>query len=361
MMRIAHLSMERGLSETSPYGFAGYGMVLAGAFGRHEEAAQFGALAVELANETKNPRIVAKTHFLNAGFIVPWVQGFERSREALEAASELARTYGDTEYQMFAAALIAHLEVAMGADLRAAATVAERGRGLVVSCNANGIVERMEVILRYAAALRGQTAGLADVSVPGSSHADFVASLGTELSVMYGNLALAELAYLADDVPRAEVHLAEVHRRIHAAFAKPELADIWFVSGLVAARGHDAATAAGRADRLVQVGRAARKLDAWARSCPESFAPHAALLRAELLRISAPSPIASAAYETAIAMARRCGAPKRVAIACELAERHARAGGDAGSARAYYRQAIDAYVRWGATAKAEALRRVSDA
>jgi predicted ATPase len=355
MMRIAHLSMELGLSETSPYGFAGYGMVLAGAFGKFEEAAAFGALAVDLADAGKNPRIIAKTHFLNAGFILPWVEGFDRSREALDEASELARLYADTEYQMYSRALVVHLGVGMGTDVQVAQQWAERGRGVAALCSANGMVARMEVVLRYAAALRGETPSLVDLSSPESSHADFVASLGGELATMYVSLALAELAYLADDLPRAEAHVAEMHRRIHAAFAKPELADIWFTSALVAARGCDGATAEGRAERLVQVGRASRKLDAWARSCPANFEPHAAIVRAELLRLAAPAPIAAAAYETAIAAARRHGQPKREAIACELAERHARTMGDALAARQYRRAAVDAYRRWGATAKAEML------
>ena len=55
LMRIARLSISNGVSDASAYGLAGYGAVLAGAFGKCHDAHAFGQLALGL-----NQRFVAR-------------------------------------------------------------------------------------------------------------------------------------------------------------------------------------------------------------------------------------------------------------------------------------------------------------
>jgi hypothetical protein len=103
----------------------------------------------------------------------------------------------------------------------------------------------------------------------------------------------------------------------------------------------------------LHLARALRRLEKWSRICPENFESYARIVRGELRRALGRTDAATADCDRAIAAARSHGAPKREAIACELASAHARARGDA-TAAGQYRIAA-AYRRWGATAKARAL------
>jgi tetratricopeptide (TPR) repeat protein len=355
MLRQTRIAMERGHSPTAPSALVGYGIMLAVAFGKYQDADTYGQLAVELADRDAQPGLTSGVHYAYAVLVMPWVAGWSRAFEHLERARALAHSYGDTGYESFAVTTAPMLAMAMGRDLESVGRWAERGREFASLCKLESQVESMQAFRRHVAALRGETAGLADVSLPGSSQADFIASLRQEHGRVWIHLALAELSYLAGDHARAETHFAEVHRRRKCVLGMPATADIWLLSALVAAGGHATASVAGRAERLVRVARAARKLDEFARSCPENFEPHAALARAELARIRGRAAKAAEDYDRAIATARKYDAPKREAIASELAERHARARRETAQAQRFRQMAIDAYRRWGATAKAEML------
>jgi hypothetical protein len=355
VLRQARLSFERGLGETSPTAFVSYGIILAVAFGKHKEAAAFGRLGIELADRDKHPRIIGAAHCGNAMLIQPWVAGFARSFEQVEKARELSHAYGDTVYEGFSLITAAFLSVAMGRDIEEMQRCVERAGEFGSACKMDVQIETMEAFGRYALALRGRTSSLADVSLPGSDQTAFLASLGEYHGRVWMDLILAELSYLADHLSRAEAHLRAFHKRSRSVLGTPATADIWLLSALIAARGYENASVAGRVERVVQVARAARKLGAWARNCPETFEPHATIARAELARIRRGVAKAAEAYERAIAVARMYDAPKREAIACELAGRHARARGSRTDAERYRRMAIEAYRRWGATAKARML------
>jgi hypothetical protein len=357
VLRQARISMDRGLCDMSPPGLAGYGIMLAVGFGKYEDAAAFGRLAGELADEGKNPRVIAAAHLANGGLIQPWVEGFARSLEEMEKTRELAHAYGETIYEAYSLSMATFLTMAMGRDLEQTERCAERAREVASLCKLELQVESMEAYRRHALALRGRTPSLVDVSLPGSSQTAFLASLKEDHGRVFINLALAELWYLADDVSRAEIHLRQFNRRLSAVLGTPPTADIWLLSALIAARGYATASVAGRVERLVRVTRAARKLSKWARSCPGSFAPHATIAGAELARIGGRAAKAAQAYERAIAVARTYDAPKREAIACELAARHARTRRNGAEAERYRGMAIEAYRRWGATAKARMLER----
>jgi hypothetical protein len=357
VLRQARVAMDRGISELAPVGLGGYGILLAVAFGKYDDAAAFGRLAVEMADRDKHPRVIASAHYGFGTLILPWVAPFDRAFEEIDKTRELARAYGDAIDEVFAHMSAALLSMAMGRDLEHTDRCAERAGEFATLCKEKSGIESMLAYRRHIRALRGETAGLADVSVPGSSQADFLASLTEEHGRVWMNIALAELSYLAGDVGRAESHLALFGRRSNAVRGMPPSADICLLSALVAAGGYATASRAGRLARLVRVAHTARKLDAWARSCPENFASHAAIARAELARIRGRSDEAADGYERAIGVAREHDAPKREAIACELAEQHARARGNATGADRYRGLAIEAYRRWGATAKVGMLER----
>src|SRR5262249_4271233 len=128
LMRIARLSMKHGLTDVSSYGFAGYGLVLSGAFLKQEEAYQFGQLSLRLNERFKNPRLVSKLLCLNGTFLTPWVRGFAEAEEQLRRSNAAGLKYGDTAYEAYAAATLAAITFCESRDLAEVQSCAERSR-----------------------------------------------------------------------------------------------------------------------------------------------------------------------------------------------------------------------------------------
>jgi len=362
-MRIAAESMRHGLSAVAPFGFAGHGIVLAGVFGRHAEADAFGQLALRINEQLGNEQLAAKLYVQNGAFITHWVRPFADAKALLRTAGELAVKHGDAAYEVYAATILSVVTFCESSDLAAVQETGIRGRDVGARRKIKDMAAVPDLHARYAEALRGQTDSWTDLGRPSSSDAELRATLGddtTPVGIFYYHFCNAELAYLAGDIDRAAALLEVAEKRTKGIFAIPTTVELCFLGALVAAQQYG--RAAGWRDRLRlrrAITRRIRKLDAWARSCPHNYEAHALIAHAELARARGRARQADMQYQRAIASARRINAPKREALALELAAAHALAQGDHDKAAAWRRQAIEAYRRWGAVAKADALERIS--
>lgn len=95
----------------------------------------------------------------------------------------------------------------------------------------------------------------------------------------------------------------------------------------------------------------------WAGHNPVTFADKAALLRAELARLTQNNETAIVEYEKAIALSGESECHPVNGLACEMAGRFAKATGWNTAAEGYFRNAFAAWRRWGATAKMRHLER----
>jgi hypothetical protein len=86
--------------------------------------------------------------------------------------------------------------------------------------------------------------------------------------------------------------------------------------------------------------------------CPENFAARYLLAKAE----AASAAENASGFQAAIAAAQQSGATGVEALAHELASRRFREHGEASKAETHWLEAISAYERWGAHAKAHQLR-----
>jgi hypothetical protein len=319
-------------------------MVLSGAFGKHQEGAEFGQLGRSLADRFENPRMWAESYFVNGNFLMPWVRPFREANAVLTRAFEMAGKFGATKDEIYSAVQQAGLFYAEGADL---GETEERGawaREIAQQRNSGHLARIANLIVQYAQSLRGGGAGIDDGAPDRSA-----------LSEVVDRIVRAELALFAGEVERADEHISEARKLQDGAFCMAWVVDVRWLDALVAARRCDGASLVQRGRLVARIALDLRALDAWASSCPANFEAHALLARAELLRVTGRGRAAAAAYERAAASARAHGSAKREAVAYELAMRHAKAGGREGDAGRYRILAAAAYRRWGATARAEEI------
>jgi predicted ATPase len=354
---VVRTSLEHGVCEASSYGFSGYGTALSGLFDRHAEGAAFGRLALALNDRFQNEKFAAKLPFLYGGWHAPWVRPFADAKKMLRTAFDLAQRHGDTTYEAYAATVFSVISFCESADLAELGRTGAWARGIGARRKDFDMAGVPDAHLRYAAALRGETESPTDLGIDGSSDAAFRAELGpkTPTALFYYFFCNAELSYHFGDAARAHALLEEARKGMQVIFGLPTTAELCFLEALVAARLH------GRASRSQDEGLATvvlervRKLRKWARTSASNFEAHHLVARGELARIQGARDEARTAFERAVVAARVHRAPKREAIALELASRLAAEAGDDARAATLRADATAAYARWGAAAKARTL------
>ena len=281
--------MRHGVCDVSSYGFAGYGMVLASAFGKHSQGAAFGRLALTLNDRFKNESLAGKLSLINGAFIVAWTRPFAEATVALRRAYDEAHQSGDTAYEAFAVvntSIMAFCATAGPESLQATAGVgqeisARQGEGDMAGANS--------ALARYAASLRGLTPHLLDFGIEGSSDAEFTASLSDKmvLTRFLHDYCRAELAYLSGDTDRAHdllVKAAAVGSK--AIFGMPMTVELAWLEALVAARRFDASALTARPALLWTVASRVRTLEPLAKNNPANFEAHYLMARGEWMRIT---------------------------------------------------------------------------
>ncbi|WP_438021202.1 AAA family ATPase [Sorangium sp. So ce315] len=112
-----------------------------------------------------------------------------------------------------------------------------------------------------------------------------------------------------------------------------------------------------RAQSLAVIDGHARKLEAALPHCPKTIAHKLALVEAERARVEGRDADARTAFERAVTLARGSGYVHEEALACELSARFHLQQRELRQARTRFREAHEAYLRWGAVTKAKALER----
>jgi predicted ATPase len=357
LMRIARTSIRHGVNDASAYGLAGYGLVLAGALGKPEQAYQFGQLALRLNERFRNHRISAKLLVINGNYLTAWVRPWSEAKAQLQDALITGRQTGDTAYEVYAAAtlpIVVYNEAGPVSDMQAC----NQSCRAIAHARRNDTMEAIcTAFARYCTTLLGAPGERFSMGAEDASEAAFRQSLSAEttpVAIFYYFFLNAELSCLFDDTDRAAAFLAESDTLPAAIFSVPTTVEHCFFHALVAARRHDAASWRGRKKLRARVAKCVRKLKRWAACCPQNFEAQYLMATAEHARISADDH-AGARYAEAIAAARRHGALKREALALELAARFYRQQRDEPTAESHRLEAVDAYRRWGAEAKAAAL------
>ncbi|HEY5925783.1 MAG TPA: AAA family ATPase, partial [Kofleriaceae bacterium] len=353
LLRMSNLSLRLGVSNVSSYGFAGYGLVMTGAFGRHAEAHQLGELSLALDRRFGNERLSSRLYFVSGTYLAPWALPFTEAKQRIKTGWELGHRYGDAAYEAYAAATLSVMSLNEACDLAEQQACAEWARGITDLRRDRGMTGMVITHQRYYATLRGQTDDVLSLSTDESSDQNFRAGLSDEtpLALFYYYQLSAELNYWFGDAARAEELLVDAEPWLPGIFATPTAVEHSLLHVLVEARRCEGASWPTRLRRRRAIARRIKPLARWARACPENFEAQYLIACAEHARIAGDDSAASTSFDAAIASARRHGAVKREALALELAARHSAALGDADKAKSRLADAIDAYRRWGAEAR----------
>ncbi|MGK4004513.1 AAA family ATPase [Sorangium sp. So ce1036] len=357
MAREMTLSLQYGLSEQSPGIFGAYAVLLSGWLSSYEQAYKFARLALDLCE-----RFNAVEQRCQVSFIFGQVNAFWRplrsSLDHFEQAIHAGLESGDLIFLAYSAHRCLDFRLGLGDELGAVEAEADRYLALMQRTK----TPLTEVILRISkqmiANLAGRTRGRATLSDEAFDEGSFVATLGQP------GMTMAAAWYYA-----VKMQLATLYGEHEEALAMARLGDaqnavangtyaetdrVFFLC-LAQCGSYPARPAAEQREIAERLADHQRQIAEWAESCPENFLHKKLLVEAERARIEGDELRAMGLYDAAIEAAGQNEFFHHEALASELAARFHLKSGRKKIASGYMRDAIQGYLRWGATAKAAAL------
>jgi len=360
LIRITNLSLKHGLSEVSSYGFAGYGIVLSGAFGDYLSAAKYGDLAIALCQRFPNHELEARIQFINAYFLAPWKCRLSEIRELFLKACEVGYRYGDLEYASYSAGTFAISVISEGVDIETSLRLIRINRDIPRRIEDIDRILSLSFHIRYLELLHQEVEAQTDLYTEDMEAYPFLESLSherTPSAVYVAYVREAQLYYYYGEISRAYESIVKCKGVEDAGFGAVALVDLYFFHGLIAARYHDLVEFGLQRKMRRVVHKVQKKLALWESGNTENFASMHKIILAEQARIKKQDLQVLVHLESAVHLAQKHNEPARKALALELAARFCFNKRLYSLGEGYCRKANQAYILWGAHAKAKHLQK----
>ena len=357
--RMVNTSLEHGPAVFSAQAYMSYAVML-GQMGQDFEAAHaFGRLSLDLAARFGDPiweiKVLAVFTTCVNNWTAPLYSTLPLLRSGQDRALKAGETYYASAFSLTAACIRLHQGVELGelvTQLRASIALQRTVR------NQRGVEDHL-VFLQALLALQGLAGPSAeDLDLAGTKFDE----RGLPVGLAEGSSRLPEyqilhlgVACLLRDFDRAmeiSTTLGPLLNRVPRFVQHVEYA--FYTSVTLAARCARASSAE-KDQLLAAIAAHQERLGSWASNSPENYQHKQVIVAAEVARLEGKPSEAAALYDQAIAAAERGRFLQDEALANELGGRFYLAQGRRRIAGFYLSAAIDAYARWGAAAKVDAL------
>jgi hypothetical protein len=351
-LKVVNCSLRHGISPLSAVGFVLYGVVLGTAMDDYKRGSDFGRLALELAERSKDPSIICKVLWLVAS-IKAWRDPFDEMFPLFDRAQRIALESGEHQYANFATLSKMYGRISRGASLNEVLRVYEQSWPFVMQSKDVLPMEMATSGRNWALALQGKT--VAPYSLNDGSHDEIASefryrSSGNLLLLFFHYLLRLQLACLFGRYEDAVILSGKGEAVVRSALGFIQLADHYFYRGLAAAVALTAYDGNGARHRRT-LSHCLARLNVFATNSPHNFRQHEALLQAEAKRVRGKFTDALKKYNRAIELAEAEGFTNLVGLANERAALCCLADGQRRLAGWYLSCSRASYEKWGATAK----------
>jgi len=349
LVRLMKLSLKEGHSIFSPLSFVAYGIFCANMLNDIDQAFRFGQLALKLQDIGNRLEYLPRVHTLYYGFIHGWKKPAKEALHPLLRAHAIGVTTGDLEFANLASFLYCNMCIETGHNLVDVYRSMQSSREAMMS-------KRQESIYMISAPFTSFVGRLVGAREEFNSE-HYIARaelLGIERAPLIARIWKMRMYHLFDEVEKAGRVLEEID--LKELWKAPQFA----VIGIC----HLCAMVAGANLRISRNVAFHRKLlremktrfYGWARSCPHECSSKLALIEAEWASIHGRNQIARQKYTDATLLAKGMDNSQELAVAHDRALCHY-IQVDHEAARYHGQQALDAYIAWGASVKAEHLKK----
>jgi predicted ATPase/signal transduction histidine kinase len=351
------LSIKHGNTALSAYSYAGYGLVLCGAFDDIEAGYQFGKLAVSTLEHFSAKAHKAKVMHLVENHIKHWKDPFrECAPNSLEIYQNGVQT-GDFEYASYIAVSYCNLLYYTGRDLVESQKEMEKYAQAMIRFKQEPASHWQAIIQQSTLNLLGLGLGDDPCRLTGTRYNEETTSVTTEnrLATFLFHCHKLMLFYLFQKYPEALEQAQAAEQNLDGAPAFSSITACHLYMALTRlALFHE--TPKHQQNRLLKkVASIQKKLKKWAGHAPDNNLHKWHLVEAERERVSGDDFTAMNHYDKAIALAVKNDFPQEAALANELAGKFHLSKGRGKLAKMYLQDAYYGYQQWGAAAKVKQL------
>lgn len=354
VFRVVQVTVQHGASEFAPFGYAGYGLLLAAHFGQVDAGYRFGLLARRTVERFGAHALRGQVEFLFNFFIRHWKEPLASCAADMAIAARQSLEAGGLEYWSYNLTGSSATDVLRGASLDALAPRADLDLAALREL-------RQHKTAVFAAALRltiGALRGDADLAALAEAEAEGLAAYRSGGDVNgVANLCCLRVVRSALLGDTAEALAAAQEADAHAAAIAGQvyLPQLRFFQALALADAVGAMPAKQRVAAHVKLRQALSAFRGWAERSPGSYADRAAILEAEVARAEGRTRDAAARFDAAIAALGPHSTDGDAGITFARAAALQRSLGREVVAGAFAREALSRFERWGARALAQEI------
>jgi predicted ATPase/anti-anti-sigma regulatory factor len=358
VVKQVNLSLKYGHSDVSAAAYAAYGVLLSSALGRPPEGHAFGKLAVALDERQGSGARSCDVNFIFA-FSLHYVEHVRRALEYFVKAREIGLAMGNFIYSSYACFHAVTIRLSLGDELSEVQADIAQSLALMQRTKDAMMTASLTITERIVAGLTGRTKALSSLEGDGFDEASFLAAMdaaGLSYVVFVFYLMKLQVLFLHEDYQGARAASALAEERVAVAVGPFFTTELTFYTCLtLAALASEAAPPEKERLKIELAGHAA-KIEALAAHGPDNYAHKHLLVQAEIARIGGDEVRAMRLYDEAIAAAEESGFLRTEALANELCAKFHLLSGRPKPARPYMTDALQGYLRWGATAKADDIK-----
>ena len=353
------ISLERGHCDSSCIAYEFLGFISAWHFDNFEAGFRFGRLGYELVERTGFRMFEAFVGHCFSSHLMRWTRHIAGCREVERSAFYIANQKGDRSSALPCACEIVTNLLFAGDPLAEVETEAEICLELCRRAAFSDYSNRANILAAFVRNLRGLTSEFGSLDDERFNEPriqnHFQSEPHLHVCEFWYWVRILQVRFFAGDYEAALDASMRAQGLASAAPSQLELVEYELFSALTHAAVFDSAPPDERRRHLDALPAHLRKLESWARNCPENFENGAALVAAEIARIEGQDRDAMRLYDRAIQSASENGFVQNEALALELAARFYAARGFDRTAKAYMRDARHRYALWGADGKVRQL------
>jgi len=353
---MVRLSLQHGLTEDSAYGCATHAITTGPVRREYASAYEWGELALQVNERFNDTKRRAKIHQQFHAHVKLWRRPFAtcipHAREACRSGLES----GDFNYAGYGAVTESWPAMLISRSLEQFVRDFLPTLALLERIQMADFRSALQVMLNWALALQGRTAGPLSLSDSNFDEGAFIAkhrSSAVPFFLTFLYTAKLQLCVLLEQFEEG-VELARRAREVTVVGTMwPVLLDFWGSLAIAGAWG--AATDEQRREYWTELVAAQGALKDLAESCPENFRCFWLLVSAEMKRLTGQTEQSASLCEEALAYARETDNLQQEALANELGAKIWLARGNETAAASFLRASYNSYATWGASIKTRQL------
>lgn len=350
--RIVKLTQQHGVCDSSIVGYGALSVFLGTVLHRPEDGDAFGQLAVDAAHRHGFNAQKAGANFLMQMAIL-WTRPIGDALSCLKAAIQSAQETGEIVYACYSLEHRLTDRMARGDPLDEVWAESVKTLDFVRKSGFRHVIAVVSSIQAFVQVLRGRPGG--EPSIDEAALEAEVIEIGIPVVISFYWILQLQRQYLFGNAEAALKSAAMAKPFLWSVRCHIQSADYCFYHSLALIAVLPTATPerqTGLRDALEQH---LASLHRWANSCPSTFSHKHALVAAEVACLDGRDKDAMSLFEQAIRSAADHGFVQDEALACELAGQFYACCGLERVTHQYMREARDAWIRWGAAAKAAQL------